>query len=285
MKVTLNNLDLWRIDDSLYCKRSDGHLTHIQSDHTDLLIKVIRHIGQCGELVPPYDEELTPECFSDIVRFLLDNNILEEVPETEKKERTIGFTGPEDVFKTLPSYLSTDNYDIHFEKVRDATDLPGLNLLLVIAPVFDNYGELKVLSDASYRIGLPLFYSAFGPTTFTLGPLSVPQLDTPSLNCYIRRKVTNLKSPEMYATFIRSEVKEHVTASRVTDYPYFEAGMTLLRIETDRFLRHHGNMSYQLMGKSYTYDFTRFTVEESCVLKDPLSPLFTPNAPFTPFNG
>ncbi len=287
MKAEVENLDIWRIEDSLYCKRSDGHLTRIQSDRTDILVKILANIRECGEILPPDDEDISPAVFSQIVRFFLDNGIIREAKESPDggHTRIIGFFGQDDVFKELPVMLKSQGIILKFKKVSKASQLNGIHLLLVIAPVFDNFRQLKELSDSCYRKGLPLLYSSFGPTTFTIGPLCIKSIDTPSLNCYIKRRAVNLKAPGEYAEFIRSDNKEQIETARMTAFPYFEAGMNILRREINRFFLHHGKLSYPLTGKSYTYDFTRFSVEESLVLKDPLSPLFTPNAPFTPFNG
>ena len=125
------------------------------------------------------------------------------------------------------------------------------------------------IGDRSYREQIPLLFCEFSAMSFTIGPLILPKQHTPSLNCYLKRRTVNAKSPELFAEMISQ---------------HSETLLTLLCEEISRFMKFDGNCSKHLVGMSVTINFITYEIEKSRVLKDPMSKLFT-RTPFIPFNG
>ncbi|HPB35300.1 MAG TPA: hypothetical protein PK994_02895 [Bacteroidales bacterium] len=284
MKIKIQNMDIWECRDAIYCKRSDGNLIKIQSKANHKILEVLKHLRSVASLEDFQSEFVSGTEFSEIVKFLLSNNLIYKECEQKKQLKKIGFYGNKDVFKHLGSDLKTEQFELSFNPVYENNSVQGLHLILTISPVFDHYSLLQDLSFRSYKSMIPVLYAEFSPSTLTLGPLVVPAMNTPSLGCYMKRKAVNLSSLALYSEFILSEEKQRFHNVDIRSYAHYLAGMQLIATELERFWSFKGKLSTHLMGKSYTIDFLQYKTEETQILKDPASSLFKRPA-FSPFNA
>ncbi len=284
MKTTLIHTDIWRCGSDLYCKQGDGQLIRIQSNRIKEIIDYLTYIQKEGRHDDYCPEGLERKDAGQIIRFLLDNHIISLEDEEKVLERHIGFFGSDEMFEDLEKGGNPQGLCLHWHKIRQKEGLDGLNFILVTTPVFEHCDELIALSNSAYKRCIPLMYSELTPTNLTLGPLVCPQDNTASLHCYIKRKKVNLKHPEMYAEFIGSSGKEAISTIRMRSFSSYPLGLAWIRMELEKILRFHFKLSGHLIEHSYSVDFTSLSMEDSRVLKDPLSPLFHP-AHYVPFNG
>lgn len=287
MKTTIENIDIWQCKDALYFKRSDGHLLKMQGANMDKVLKVIHFVAQEKPLTEFRDFSISREELSEIVKFLLQNQIICQKHGNSQghiSHKSVGVYAADDVIETLKERLQIEAYQLKFKKVKNKEDLAGIQMLLVISPVFDHYSELEDLSNACYRREIPLMYAEFSPTSFSIGPIVEPSMHTPSLACYMKRKKVNLNNLDLYAEFIAADDKELLHGVMVSEFPYFNIGIELLKTELFYFWKYQGKLSTRLMGKSVVLDFIQYRSEQSKVLKDPTSPLFA-KTPFVPFNA
>lgn len=287
MKLILENIDIWQCRDALYCKRSDGHLIKILSSHLDKVRQVLHSLQTEKLWQDIQDETLCREEWDEIIRFLLQNQIVRQAysnPQGHIRHKKLGIYAAEDVFEQTQQGLGIEGFQLDFRRVEKPSDLDGLQFLLVLAPVFDHYQDLEEISHEAYRRQIPLLYAEFSPTCISIGPLVEPSMETPSLACYMKRKKMNLNNLGLYSEFIQSEDKEHVHQAQVSQYPYFHIGLELLRIELHYYWTYQARLSTRLMGKSISIDFIQYRCEQSRVLKDPTSDLFV-KTPYAPFNA
>lgn len=287
MKTTIENIDIWQCKDALYFKRSDGHLLKMQGSHMEKVLNVIRFIAQEKPLSEFKDNSISREELGEIVKFLLQNQIICQRHSNTQGHichKSVGVYAADDVVNVLNERLQPEGYQLRFKQVRTTEDLLGIQFLLVISPVFDHYRELEELSKVCYQREIPLMYAEFSPSSFCIGPIVEPRWHTPSLACYMKRKKVNLNNLDLYAEFIAADDKEQVHAVKVTEFPYFNIGMELLKTELFYFWKYQGKLSTRLMGKSVVLDFIQYRSEQSQVLKDPGSSLFA-KTPFVPFNA
>lgn len=284
MKIKIHNMDIWECKDAIYCKRSDGNLIKIQSKANHKIIEVLKHLRSAASLEDFQSENVSKTEFSEIVKFLLSNNLIYRECERKKQTKKIGFYGNKDVFTHLETDLKTELFDLNVVSVNEDCHIQGLQLILAISPVFDHYSLLQDLSYRSYKSMIPILYVEFSPSTLTLGPLVVPAMNTPSLSCYMKRKAVNLSSLTLYSEFILSEDKQLCHNVDIRSYAHYHSGMQMIMNELDRFWSFKGKLSTHLMGKSYTIDFLQYKTEETQILKDPASPLFKSQI-FSPFNA
>lgn len=276
-------MDIWECKDAIYCKRSDGNLIKIQSMANHKIIEVLKHLRRASSLEEFQSENVSKTEFSEIVKFLLSNNLIYREFERKKQTKKIGFYGNNDVYTHLETDLKTEHFDLNFISVNESSNVQGLQLILAISPVFDHYSLLQDLSYRSYKSLIPILYVEFSPSTLTLGPLVVPAMNTPSLSCYMKRKAVNLSSLALYSEFILSEEKQRCHDVDIRSYSHYLAGMQMITTELERFWTFKGKLSTHLMGKSYTIDFLQYKTEETLILKDPASPLFKSSV-LSPFN-
>lgn len=287
MKITLENIDIWQCQQALYCKRSDGHLIKIQSPHIDKVLQVLHGLKKEHDWQASEDESLSAEERNEIIKFLLQNQILRREysnPAGHIQHKVIGIYAADDIVEQVQKRIRIDGFQFVFSRVNDAKDLEGIQFLLVLSPVFDRYTALEKIAKACYRRQIPLLYAEFSPTCFSIGPLVEPSMETPSLACYMKRKKINLNNLGLYSEFIRAEKKELLHETKASEYPYFGIGMDLLKTELYYYWHYQAQLSTRLMGKSITIDFIQYHCEQSRILKDPSSDLFA-KTPFTPFNA
>lgn len=284
MKIQIENMDIWQCHDALYCKRSDGNLIKIQSQANSKILEVIHHIQQEKSMEDFSSEDVSREEFGEIVRFLLSNHIISKQKEKNILEKQIGFYGNDKVLAFLQNHFRAEGYQLTFVPLKEKSQIQHLHLILVISPVFDYYTFLQELSDESYKSMTPLLYAEFSPTTFSIGPLVVPLMGTPSLQCYMKRKAVNLRNLGLYSEFIEAGDKEKCHEANICEFPYFNIGMQLISMEIERFWDYKGVLSTDLMAKSIVINFSDYQIEKSRILKDPLSPLFQ-RSTYAPFNG
>lgn len=247
------------------------------------IIEVLKHLRRASSLEEFQSENVSKTEFSEIVKFLLSNNLIYREFERKKQTKKIGFYGNNDVYTHLETDLKTEHFDLNFISVNESSNVQGLQLILAISPVFDHYSLLQDLSYRSYKSLIPILYVEFSPSTLTLGPLVVPAMNTPSLSCYMKRKAVNLSSLALYSEFILSEEKQRCHDVDIRSYSHYLAGMQMITTELERFWTFKGKLSTHLMGKSYTIDFLQYKTEETLILKDPASPLFKSSV-LSPFN-
>ena len=284
MNLQLDNTDIWQCGEELYVKRSDGNIVRIQGSSTGPLAQLLTHLRSHTDVDGFPSETVSREQTARLLRFLLDNGLVRDEKPATATVRKLGFFGGQDVLDHLSRHLRCAGTQLQFQAVKSPADLGGLQLLLIASPVFDQASLLADLGDEAYRRQIPALYTEYSPTTFTLGPLAVPWMDTPSIHCYLKRKSVNLSHPQLYSEFIQSQDKVRINEAVVSRYPYFGIGVQLTQAELEKFWQFKGRLSTHLMGRSVTYDFLQHRVEHSRVLKDPMSPLFR-HTPFTPFNG
>jgi hypothetical protein len=156
MKIKIQNMDIWECRDAIYCKRSDGNLIKIQSKANHKIIEVLKHLRSVASLEDFQSEFVSRTEFSEIVKFLLSNNLIYKECEQKKQLKKIGFYGNKDVFKHLGSDLKTEQFELSFNPVYKNNSVQGLHLILTISPVFDHYSLLQDLSYRSYKSMIPV---------------------------------------------------------------------------------------------------------------------------------
>ncbi len=287
MKITLENIDIWQCREAVYCKRCDGHLLKIQSPHIDKVTKVLEHLKQGDDWQSFEDEDLSAEERNDIIKFLVQNQLARHEysnKQAHQAHKQLGVFASDDIYAALCQELHPEGFLLDFKRVQHCEDLEGIQMLLVVSPVFDHYHLLEDISNACYRCQLPLLYAEFSPTAFSLGPLVEPSLGTASLACYMKRKEVNLSKLNLYSEFICSEDKKQLQQAEASRYPYFHIGLQLLQTELAYYWKYKGQLSMRLMDRQIVLDFLQFQCEQCRVLKDPTSELFA-QATYTPFNG
>jgi hypothetical protein len=279
--MKIRNIDIFESANTLYIKCSDGKLINISGDDIEKVKIVINHLMAGNSMKKLKSLVLFPDEVDEIVSYLYQNDILIDTEKKrEKKRDLVGFYGDNVLFKLLKDKLNL----ISFKRVTTLDDLDEITFLIVATPLFEHFIQLQEISTKAYKNNINVLYSEITSMSFTVGPLSIPDMQTPSLGCYMQRKLTNVKAPHLYTQFIYSKDKKTIKSSSIQDYPYFRVGLELLIEEINRYLKYDGTVSQHLIAKSLTINFFNYECEESRVLKDPFSPVFT-STPFVPFNG
>lgn len=275
--MKLNNCEIWESSGCLYIKNSKGIIVKLTGESVYKVKMVIKSLvvkEPLSDNVQIVDSEV-----KEVLMLLANLGVIQEDEKKDIFHSKIGVYADGNILEAMKSHLP--GFDI--ELIQDIADIKNYNLLVVILSCHLDYVMMAEIGDRSYREQVPLLFCEFSAVSFTIGPLILPKQHTPSLNCYLKRRTVNAKSPELFAEMI-SRHSVTLLKSEFEDYHYYKIYLTLLCEEISKFMKFDGNCSKHLVGMSVTINFITYEIEKSRVLKDPMSKLFT-RTPFIPFNG
>ena len=284
--MQLNNLEVWQLKETLYFKYSDGHLLKISGENVSkikYLIEFLKEEKEEKDIQELTSEKISPEEIKELLTFLIKNGIVIPDKKTENKIHKIAFYGNVEALEYIKENIKFKN-EIIWNNISDLNSIENVDLILFIAPVFDDIKFIEELSNYSYKKQIPLFYNELLPLAVNIGPFVMPQMHSPSLLCYTKRKMSNVKNLQLYSEFIFSLDKTKLNNVKLTNYPFYRISIELIIKELEQYIEYDGLLSNHLIAKSVIIDFLAYNIEKSRVLKDPSSELFH-STPFTPFNG
>lgn len=293
MNIRLTNINIWKDENILFIKRADDNLLQIKGKdiiNIEKIISFFRDNPNCN--IEKASEELKEninfdkENFNNAIEWLTNNGILEISDDnTLSKEIKIAYKIDSDKLKE--HFIS--NMDLFSCNNTHLIELDGnlnskIDLILIISPLFDNYNEIKEISEKTYKNDIPLLHFELSPNSITIGPLVIPERGTPSLSCYIKRKIVNSKDAKKLVNFIKSTNKNRINKLDPTIFPFFKLFCEIIKIELEKYFKYEGAFSEHLIGKTILIDFVNYDIEKSIILKDPQSPIFKKEI-YSPFNG
>lgn len=275
--MKLNNCEIWESFGCLYIKTPNDVLLKLTGESIDNVKIIINSILSQTRL--PDDSDISVDEIKEIFMLLAELNILgkneKEVPLSSK----VGIYADSSLLAGVRARLP--GYDI--DLIKDVSSLLNYDFLVVVSPFYSQHVIISEIGYYSYQNQIPLLFCEFSRVSFTIGPLVLPKEHTPSLNCYLKRRTVNAKSPKLFAEMI-SQTSKSLFKTQCFDYHYNDMYLFLLCEEISKFVKYNGAYSKHLVGMSITTNFVTYEIEKSRILKDPLSKLFT-KTPFIPFNG
>ncbi len=275
--MKLINGEIWESSNCLYIKTFNDVLLKFTGEDVDKVKLVINCVLSQSKL--PSNSDVSKSELLEIFALLRKLNIIQECQQEQSCPSKIGIYADTSSLIAIKSRLP--HFDI--EAIQDTKKLTDYNLLVIVSPFNPNHISISEIGYSSYQYQVPLLFCEFSVINFTIGPLVLPKEHTPSLNCYLKRRAVNAKSPKLFIEMITQPSKP-LSKLQCDDYHYHEMYLTLLCEEISRFIEHDGVYSKHLVGMSITTNFMTYEIEKSRILKDPLSKLFT-KTPFIPFNG
>lgn len=276
--MKFNNCEIWGSSSCLYIRTPKDILVKLSGEDVSKIKLVVESILSKE---PNINSSLLIDSDVKEVLMLLDKMgvIQDNKKEEDVIQYKIGIYSDESMLKELKTRMPNFNIEI----IHDFEKLNNYSLILILSPFFKDYITLSKIGYKSYQEQVPLLFCEFSAMSFTIGPLVLPKKHTPSLNCYLKRRMVNSKSPELFAEMI-TQYSEPLLKPKFQDFYYHDIYLTLICEEISKFLKLDGSYSKHLIGMSITTNFVTYEIEKSKILKDPMSKLFT-RTPFTPFNG
>lgn len=270
----LSNNTIFGNEKVLFISNGDHNLIEIVGDdvlQVEQVIKGFRHQTSPDTLYNQIKHFLNndKEYFDDICQWLINNKIIEEVESLSDKLLEVPtyvlgtpHDNSETVFHILKEPIESHQY--HFTK---EADFEKAQLILIISPIFENSSEVLRLNEFAYIKKIPICYVGFDSSPiFSIGPLVYSELNTPCLNCYIKRKLTNLQKPQKTISFVKHPNKQLIAQSNHLKNIYSKIALYHLRAELEKFFRSKRRIS-AMLGNSLIFDNNTYNFTKAKVLK------------------
>lgn len=286
--MRLSNATIYSSSTNLYITSGDHSLIEVVGDDVALVEKILAGLAAMESLDSIYERiqvELDDDrdYFDEIIAWLQEQGIVIAEPESAPQAVATFLhapylkTGPSDELLVRLSGLGPREY-------KPVSDHQEAELILMLSPLFEYQEEVMNLSRYAYQQRIPICHIGIDTSTFTLGPLMDAAVGTPCLNCYLRRKLANLKNPQKTLTFIQHPNKARLVQADPQSTPYFGVALTHLAVELNKFFS-STKQSSPLLGKSIVFDHFDYSITKSKILRVPGCEVCNPTSAYSALNG
>ena len=288
-EYTLRNSSVFQGNDRIFVTNGDHHILEVSGASVHLIAEVIKgfesnsNSDQVFNRVSPAFEN-DRDLFNETLDWLVSNRILIESSNgssQQKKTIRVHIVSPpisETDQDRICSQLSVDAYRYVPVNKTDA------EFILILSPLFEQFDSIKEINLWAFENKIPVCHAGIDESTFTLGPIADSRIDTPCLNCYSKRKISNLMKPAKTINFIRFSEKKKLAAYNITKNPFFDVMLVYLRNELEKYFRSGGYLC-GIIGKSIVFDNFNYEISKSKILKTPGCPVCNQELLVSPLNG
>lgn len=289
----LSNNTIYGNDKSLFVSNGDHNLIEISGDSIALVTEVVKGFKEEKNIDLLFEElknnfENDRSYFDEVCTWLINNRIIKRIDDDVHKEKKLEIKTfvnrninqlKNDFFKLVSTPNERSPLNFIFEE-----ELIKADLIILIAPLFENLEEILRINKYSFENKIPLCHIGIESSrTITLGPLVYSELRTPCINCYVKRKLTNLKNPQKIVSFIEHVNKDLINKSYETNNPWLKIAAIQLREELEIFFN-SGKKISTLLGKSVVFDYNEYSVTKSMLLRTPACEVCNNIDRYSPFN-
>lgn len=287
----LANNTIYGNEKTLFISNGDHNLIEIAGDSVLQVEQVIKGFSNqtspdvlFNEIKDTFNNDR--EYFDEIFQWLISNRILEEVDDQTKDSIQIATyllnntsLDSDSIFNLLSETVAS--YKCVFKREENYMNA---ELILIFAPLFENLSEVLKINQFSYSNKIPVCYVGLDSSrVFTVGPLVYSELRTPCLNCYIKRKLVNLKMPQKTISFIKHPNKQLISKSSYSSIVFSKIATYHLKIELEKFYRSNKKIS-TLLGNSLIFDNETYNITKAKILKTSGCDICNQTQNTSPFN-
>lgn len=275
MNIEINPVNIYSSEDKLFVTDGDHNLIEIAGEQVGIVEKIISEIKGSLDLEATYEKvaealDHDRDFYNEIIEWLVDNGIATRNEVSEKKEVSVSFQGlhgTESIEKAIELLNSGQEVSYSLAELPESAELT-----LVFSPIYDQYHEVLALNKWAYQTGTDILHVGLDRSSFTLGPLVVPKLKTPCLQCYSKRKLSNMKNPSATLNFTKHAGKRSLHNVVAQDNPNFGTLLAYVRKELATYYK-SGKLYSNLMAKSVFFDSSLYEVSKSKILRLPNCPV------------
>lgn len=285
--MRLSNTTIYSSSTSLYITSGDHNLIEVMGADVALLEGMLAGLAAADSLDCIY-ERFRSDCdddrdyFDELIAWLVEQGII--LPKLSPVPPPVAtFLHAPYLSEAVRLELLTQLSGFGTRKYEPVANYQDAHLVLMLAPLFEYQAQLQQLNRYTYQQRIPVCHIGIDTGTFTLGPLVHPAVGTPCLNCYLRRKLSNLKDPQKTLAFIQHPNKRCLTDADPRANPYLNVALTHVAVELDKFFDYNGQIS-PLLGKSIVFDHLDYGVTKSKILRVPGCDVCNPAPAYSAFN-
>lgn len=287
-KLTVSNSALYGDSKTIYVTSGDHNLVEITGDDVgvvEVIIKEILSHPSRDEVFEKIKDQIDndKDYYDGIIEWLISSNIVEETQPISCVPQVMN-THIFSPYLTLASQQQA-LADIDTELIKyTLTDINSASLIIVFAPIFEFFEEVARINAFAYKHGVTICHVGMDRSTFTLGPICEPKINSPCLVCYAKRKLSNLKNPQKTLSFVKHANKEIANHYNLQSNQYFKIALHYLKTELEKFTLTKGSIS-AIIGKSLVFDNIYYNISKSKILRLPGCPACNAEEHFSPLNA
>ncbi len=222
-KYTTNSFKLYRANGQgkNYVFVDDLFLFELLGDDSKVVLDILRFIEtktvEDEEIIKHFKGKYSQSKVRKSIAFLKEMFVLTEVNETKKDVNYCIISAYEndilvntlaeseeneaEINFNLTKIYNYDNYDIEVLKKQD--------LVIFDGDLIENSEKVIFLNSVLYNKDIPLaYFSLDRHSIIEIGPLCKKELQTPCLESFMKRKVSNLQQPGLFLNIISLDKKE-----------------------------------------------------------------------------
>jgi hypothetical protein len=275
--MILNNISIFSTLSEIFISTGDEDLIRIYGKEKLLLERVIEAFKNLHDKDKVFEN--VKDLFNNdkthyelIINYLVSNNILKEEDKIFKDEVVknvivLGrFHDEQKTSNALINVLNTTGLNYKINQFITLNNLPEkyisqlsteIDLIILFSPFLLNMTEMKSLSREAYYKQIPIIHGSLEKSSFILGPILDPSLGTPSLECYLDRKLASAINPDKYLVVSRLLNKKDINDLDLLMNPMFNILIHFMSLELSNYFlkgKHSNIVSKEIEFDSITYE-------------------------------
>lgn len=143
------------------------------------------------------------------------------------------------------------------------SEIKNSDLVIFTDSLFDNYDEVIFLNNEFFNNNIPsVYFSTIKQKTIEIGPLTDKNLQTPCLESFLKRRVSNLKNPDVFVDVMSYYQKDQIRTT--INENVIRMGCYLLKNELDSYFI---NSFSNLLGSYFEFDTDNFEISKNLIIK------------------
>ncbi len=300
--LILSPVSVYEGADGVYISRGDHSLVSLKGKDAPMIARTITAFqenslpeGAFELLKSKYGIE--QNYFNKLTKWLIQQRILTYLSQNQQKViKKIGiigqFASEQELAKSFEILNDGEKKTFGFEMVNyinlntftdSDIELLEADLYIYFSPIFEHYQKLKVLNKHLYDKKIRCVHVGIDKHSYELGPFVIPELKSPCMGCYAKRKLINMSNPEEYQKFISILPIEQLNNYSISDIKHYQLVIEHLGIILQEYFT---AQTSDLTGRALHVDLYDYETRVSRVLKVPTCEICCESERnlFVPFN-
>lgn len=277
----LNELEIFATEQELYININDNQLIKISGKDKPIVEKTIEFIKHHNDIEVVFNKNKDAyhndkNYFNSIINFLVESNIVKIEVDTDiisKRILLIANINKDYFEKELIKCLNRSNLLYHDFKIVNPYNEniyenyleDGFDIIIVLSPCSNYYLGLEKLSDSAYEKNIPILHCGISNSILTIGPIVDPQLNTPSLFCYFKRKAASINNLDDFLSTITIENKKNIHSVFFTKNSYLDILFNFVGNELEKyFVRGKSSL---IIGNEIEFNCINYNTKRTKILK------------------
>ena len=296
----LANISAYAFEDKLLISSNDDKVLTLAGRDVPVVKKLIHLFREqtnsedIFELIK-HEVNESVDFFQSLINYLVKSSVLIPISDPDlqnhnkimhKKTLVIGkFCNKEVIEKLLLklnkpglSYSIAGIYD-SLQKLDLHTANLDFDLVILFSPLLENTNSIFEFSNYLQTKNIPLIHGGIENYSLIVGPILDPNLFTPGLSCYFRRKLASFQKPDIVLSVFKSGDLSALVEQDLSNEPLIHLLLEFIGFELEK---HFLSSSSSIVAKEVEIDCLRYQARSTRILK---THFFRESKTVNPFNN